>query len=170
MQRTPRSASGWSLFHLLLWHRPIPRTGHAAAIYDEFGQRLCLLASALSDEPELADQLVIQSIMAHEAEPSSLQELSAGIYIAWLAWGRPPLSGRTHLEADASPTAPMIVEIRDLADDQRAALALCKYGGHTYRGAAKILDLAPERVASLLGDALRRLGAPGETRELTVGA
>lgn len=140
----------------------------AAGAYDTFGQRLRLLAAVLTNDPELADRLVTQSIVGHESEPSSLQELSKGIYVAWLAWGKPLISTRSSLLTDASPTALMIDEIRDLTDDQRAALGLCKYGGHTYKRAAEVLGLAPDHVAALLGDALRYLGGPRATRALTV--
>ena len=51
-------------------------------------------------------------------------------------------------------------EIHGMLADQRAALGLYKYGGHTYRQAAELLDLPPERVARLLCDALRSLANP----------
>lgn len=148
--------------------RVTAQTCVAESMYDAFGQRLHLFATVLTDNPELADQLVIQSIVAHESESSTLQELSAGVYVAWVAWGRPPISSCGRPPTDASPSAQMIEEIHELSEDQRVALGLCKYGGHTYRRAAEVLGLSPNRVASLLAEGLRCLGAPKATRELTV--
>ncbi len=170
-QRTATAGSIRRSLHVFGRARPIARPGRAETMFDEFGQRLNLFASVLTDDPELVDRLVIQSIVAHESEASSLQELSAGVYVAWIAWGSPPLSNHGYLSADASPATLLINEIRDLAADQRAALGLCKYGGHTYTRAAEVLGLAPDHVATLLGEALRSLGDPRASRALTaVGA
>ena len=142
---------------ILRWRRRrvVPTQGTAMVTYDEFGQRLHLLASVLTDDADLADRLVIQAILAYESEPSTLQELSAGVYVAWMAWGNPPLSADRL--GGTSTGAKVLHEIRGLPADQRAALGLCKYGGHTYRRAAEVLGLAPDRVARLLGEALQSL-------------
>lgn len=129
--------------------------GTAMLTYDEFGQKLHLLAGVLTDDADLAERLVIQTILAYEPAPSTLQELSAGVYVAWMAWGAPPLS--VDRLAGNSLGSRVLDEIRGLPADQRAALGLCKYGDHSYRHAAEILGLAPGRVARLLHDALQSL-------------
>lgn len=160
--RTPAQGStGRSALRLLRRPRPTRAAGPpATAAYDEFGQSLHLFACALTDDAELAGQLVIQTILAHQSAPRTLQDLSAGVYIAWIAWGNPPLSAETSVAPGASATTRMLHEIHGLPADQRAALGLCKYGDHTYRQAAAVLGLAPDRTAQLLCDALRTLGTP----------
>ncbi|MEO6604527.1 MAG: hypothetical protein ABIN55_02815 [Aeromicrobium sp.] len=129
-----------------------------AATYEEFGQRLHLLAHVLTHDSDLAEQLVIQAIVAYDPEPSTLQELSEGVYVAWIGWGNPTVAQESAPTSGHMANERLFDQIHRLPDDQRAALGLCKYGGHTYRGAAEVLSLAPERVAGLLGDALRALG------------
>ncbi len=139
----------------------VAAVGHeqsAAMMCDEFGQRLRLLGCMLTDDADLAQMLVIQTIVAHVPEPCTIQDLSAGVYAAWMAWGNPPLATHSVLPPASTASERLMHEIRRLPEDQRAALGLCKYGGHTYRRAAQILGLAPDHVAWLLCDALRSLG------------
>ena len=56
-----------------------------------------------------------------------------------------------------------MVWLGELAQLQRAGLALCVFGGHTYREAAGLLGLPPTTVAELLTSALR------EVNRLTTG-
>jgi hypothetical protein len=53
---------------------------------------------------------------------------------------------------------PVMVWVSRLARLQRASLALCVFGGLTYREAAALLDAPPSTVADLLTDGLRELG------------
>ncbi len=129
----------------------------AAVLYDEFGQRLHLIGCILTDDADLAQMLVIQTIVARAPEPCTIQELSAGVYVAWMAWGNPPITRDPVVSTDTDANDRMLGQIRQLPADQRAALGLCKFGGHTYRGAAAALGLAPDRVALLLRAALRAL-------------
>lgn len=58
---------------------------------------------------------------------------------------------------------PSVGRLGQLSEGQRTALALCTYGGHTYRDAALVLGLRPEVVAALLVSGLHdlvRLGRP----------
>lgn len=58
---------------------------------------------------------------------------------------------------------PSVGRLGELSEGQRTALALCTYGGHTYRDAALVLGLRPEMVAALLISGLHdllRLGHP----------
>ena len=132
----------------------------ASTTYDEFGNILYLFACVLTEDVELAEQLAVQAIVAHQSSPSTLQDLSAGVHDAWLARGNLQLSAGSSPLPGASPGVLMLHEIHGLPDDQRAALGLCKYCGHTYRQAANLLDVSPEQVARLLCDALRSLATP----------
>jgi DNA-directed RNA polymerase specialized sigma24 family protein len=53
---------------------------------------------------------------------------------------------------------PLMVWLGQLAQLQRACLALCVFGGHTHREAADLLGVAPSTVAELLTTGLRELG------------
>ena len=53
---------------------------------------------------------------------------------------------------------PVMVWVGRLARLQRASLALCAFGGLTYREAAALLDVPPSTVADLLNAGLRELG------------
>ena len=128
-----------------------------ATSYDEFGHSLYLLACVLTDDAKLAEKLVVQTIVEHPLGQSTLRELSAGIHVAWLAGGQPPLMDESSPLPEPSSGALTLHDIHRLSSDQRAALGLCKYGGHTYRQAADLLNLLPEQVTRLLCDALRVL-------------
>ena len=72
----------------------------------------------------------------------------------------------TELANEPSPSTempPLMGCLTQLAQLQRASLALCTYGGHTYGDAAEVLGVAPLTVAQLLTsglDELSRLSAP----------
>ena len=51
-----------------------------------------------------------------------------------------------------------MVWLGQLAQLQRACLALCVFGGLTHREAADLLDVPPSTVAELLTAGLRELG------------
>ena len=53
-----------------------------------------------------------------------------------------------------------MVWVNQLGQLQRACLALCLFGGHTYREAAALLGLAPSTAAALLTSGLTELGRP----------
>ena len=52
---------------------------------------------------------------------------------------------------------PAMVWVSQLAGLQRASLALCVFGGLTYRETAALLDVPPSTVAALLTAGLREL-------------
>ena len=165
--RTPIPAASRHLAHKIsrLAHRVAkkPETD-VAATYDQFGHSLYLLACVLTDDAKLAEQLVVQTIVAHLSGPSTLRELSAGVHVAWLAWDQPQSSAESAPPPVTAPEAQLMHEIHGMLAEQRGALGLCKYGGHTYRQAAELLDLPPEQVARLLCDALRSLANPLASR------
>ena len=81
--KIPSSARGpWRS----LW---VARSGPAASTYKAYGKELHLLATVLTDDTELAQELVVQAIMTYGLGPSSLQELSSGVYVAWIGWEAP---------------------------------------------------------------------------------
>ena len=53
---------------------------------------------------------------------------------------------------------PVMAWVSQLAQLQRVSLALCLFGGLTYREAAALLDVPPSTVANLLTAGLRELG------------
>lgn len=61
----------------------------------------------------------------------------------------------------------VMVHLGELAELQRACIALCAFGGHTYTEAADVLSVPPGTVAALLTSGLRELahmaadGGPG---------
>ena len=153
--------------------RKIVRPAHRAAeepdpdvaeTYDQFGHTLYTLACVLTDDAKLAEQLVMQTIVAHQSGPSTLRELAAGVHVAWLAWGQPQSPAESSPPPVTAPEAQLMHQIHSMLADQRGALGLCEYGGHTYRQAAELLDLPPEQVARLLCDALRSLANPLASR------
>jgi DNA-directed RNA polymerase specialized sigma24 family protein len=60
--------------------------------------------------------------------------------------------------SNASRLPPIMGWLAQLARLQRTCLALCTFGGYTYREAADLLDVAPATVADLLTSGLRELG------------
>lgn len=133
----------------------------ADALVDQHGYELYLMAHVLTADPEHAERLVAQAISAHGDGPRDLGELAAAVFVAWSAWG--PLSQEQDpaLPAGSSSSAQMMHDLHALPEDRRAAIALCRYGGHTYRQAADVLGLPAADTAQLLGQALRTLATPG---------
>lgn len=127
----------------------------AAAVFDRHGSTLHLLAMLLTDDPEIAEQIVVQAVVAHVGGPASLQQLSAALHLAWCC--RIPASGPP--QVPSIPTAPssVLAEMQALPIQERLALGLCRFGGHTYREAADVLSLSPGVVARQLASALRTL-------------
>lgn len=152
-KRTQRPTRAWRRWQWVT--APAEPEPAAVRTYDELGPNLYRLACILTNDPEVAERLVLQTISAHRDSPSSRQDLSVGLYVAWLASGSP--TPTTALEESSS--ASLLRSIHGLTCDARAALALCMYAGYTYRRAAAVLGIAPDRVAWLLGDALRSLGS-----------
>lgn len=135
----------------------------SSEVFDWYAGDLFRLASVLSDNSELAQHLVIQAIVSHRFSGLSSrnsrysQELSAAVVLAWVnrdssAWTADDAGGSV-----SSPRSIMLDDLHTLDDDQRAVLALCRFGGHTYREAADVLGLSAERAANLLREAMRHL-------------
>lgn len=129
----------------------------AEAAFDMFGGRLHVLASVLTDDAELAERLVMQAVLEHDEESGSHQELSRHLHLAWLSAGGPSRRGDGSLPSDQSVGSGMLLGIRRLSPDQRAALGLCAYGDHNLRQAADAMAVSPRVVAELLEAAMRGL-------------
>lgn len=59
----------------------------------------------------------------------------------------------------SSKPPPVMGWLAQLAWLQRASLALCIYGGHTYQDAAEVLDISPRTAAQLLTAGLHELSS-----------
>lgn len=132
----------------------------ALTTFDEHGHRLHALARVLTDDPALAEQLVLAVLLPGRSTPVDYRTHAADLHHVWAGLGHLPLYAGVRA-VDVSPSSQVLADIHTLPDDQRAALGLCRFGGHSFRQAAETLALAPDVVAGLLGDALRALALPG---------
>ncbi|MCW2831418.1 MAG: hypothetical protein JWP31_2110 [Aeromicrobium sp.] len=134
----------------MLDHRTI-----AEALHDEHGAALLALASTLTHDNELAEQIVVHVIVTHLDRRTSLPTLAAATHLAWTAM-RPLVD-----EAPSSAVGHKLHDqVHQLPDDQRVALGLCAYGGLTCHESAEVMGLPAADLARLLTDALRTLTAP----------
>lgn len=124
------------------------------------GTTLHAVASMLTADPDLAARLVVLAIASCSADDVDpcLRDLSTAVAIEWLGTGVHHASSRPGAEGVTGSS--LLQEVSCLPDDQRALLALCRFGGHTYREAALVLGIPADLAARLLGDALRSLAAP----------
>lgn len=135
---------------------PSPRRLWAA-----HGASLFALARALLGDGEAARDVVC-SAMADlydgtgpraDTTPETLRRAAAHLYHR--------CQGDLDRPAAAAASArPAAVRLGELPTVQRAALALCLYGGHSYQLAAARLGLPAEVVADLLRTGLRELRRP----------
>lgn len=116
-----------------------------------------LLASVLTPDPEHAERLVVQAIKAKGDDVCEFRQLAAAVHVAWSAWGSPLEPSKSPMPSGGSASAQVMRDLHGLPDDQRSAIALCRFGGHDYRQAADALGLPAPELAVLLGQALRAL-------------
>lgn len=136
-------------------------TAHAMQVIDNHGPDLFVVATMLTDDADLAARLVVRAAVSSQVG-DALHGLSASVVRSWLG-GHP---GR--LEALPFVGVPTLLDsVRALTAHQRASLALCRFGDHTYRETATLLDVPAAWVADLLCATLRSLRAPDETPEAT---
>lgn len=153
----------------------------ADAALTRHGSTLYTLAHVLAGDREHAEQLVLQAIFTgraggvtrNPADPQDgLRRLARLIYLQWCADVGPksvPAASAPQPGALAGPT--LLLGLKAMPHEQRAAVALCMFGGHSYRQAAEVLVLPAEAVAELLRDALYELDLAVETDEvLNAGA
>lgn len=144
-------------------HELVPeRLGDAA---DRHAAELGRVAAVLTDDAELAADLLVRAFVACSAgtDDADLRSLSAHVATSWL--GGPVTSGTSGRAAGVPSAEPVLRDIRSLPDDQRTLLALCRFGAHTYREAADVLGLAHLDAALLLTTALRSLVAADPTTD-----
>jgi hypothetical protein len=126
------------------------------AAWDRHGRSIYALACTLLGDSETAAQAVTLGMtdLARSADRGTGADVQRCMarHVFW----------RTQeLAAQANPTLhlpPVMARLGQLAQLQRACLALCVFGGHTYREAAGLLGVPPLTVAELLTAGLRDVG------------
>jgi len=150
-----------------IWRR---RRKTADALLDRFGTELFTLARELVDDSARAEQLVRQTITARRfslfrhRDPEAkvfAREFAGLIYLLCFSVDSTTLPSLWNPPSSDSPGAALRSGLRVLPDDHRAALALCVFGGQTYRQTAVLLSLPVRRVAELLREALQVLDGAG---------
>ncbi|MGH3357814.1 MAG: sigma factor-like helix-turn-helix DNA-binding protein [Nocardioidaceae bacterium] len=133
-------------------------------ICERHGSPLYLLGCAITRDSDRAADAAARAI-AQTSPPSTessrgdaellRRELGRRVYLDCVAL-EPPSGGyprhSDRPDADAS-SLPMVAWLWSLPPQQRASIALCVFGGHTYREAATLLGLAAADVAGLLHSA-----------------
>lgn len=142
------------------------RRRSASELLDRLGPELYRLATVLTADADFAERLVISAIGDHcpnDSPQSDLRNLSAAIFLEWTRRDLPAIapkrSGRLRRPA-ATPDDLTLDELHALPEDQLGALALCKFGAHSYRRAAELLGIPATELASILCAALRSLDRP----------
>lgn len=138
----------------------------AAKLFDRHGAALHTIASVMTNDPLHAEALVVDAISSQIAPPltdqntkqRSVRELAATVYVAWSCRPAPPTP--ILAPTDIKPPSTTLTALHLLPDDHRAVLALCTFGGHTYRQAATVLGLPDTKIADVLREALLTLERP----------
>jgi hypothetical protein len=119
------------------------------------GSAYAFACALLGDEAAAARTVTLAMVdlalsASSESREGTLCFLARRVY----AHGREAVVG----PSGTSDLPPVMVWLGQLAQLQRACLALCVYGGLTHREAADLLDIPSGRVAELLTAGLRELG------------
>jgi hypothetical protein len=139
--------------------RRLTSTGHTARQAEHLltghGRAAFALACALLGNEEMAvraTSLGIVDLACSPAVPAAgtRRALARRVY-----WRCEQIAGETTRGVHQPAT---MVRLRQLARLQRACLALCVFGGHTYREAASLLGVPPLTVARSLTSGLTELG------------
>ncbi len=125
-------------------------------VWDRHGGSVYALACALLGDEAAAVRVVTLAMVDlalstdGESHEDTLRFLARRVYRH---------SQEVPVEPSGSPhLPPVMVWLGQLAQLQRACLALCVFGGHTHREAADLLGVPPSTVAELLTAGLRELG------------
>jgi len=145
--------------HVPRGHAPIApeRTAQSLTdLWDRHGSSAYSLACALLGDDAAASLAVTRAMgdLAHSPDDASAED--AQRLLARRVYAR--CQG---LAGDTPRTLllpPMMVWLGELAQLQRACLALCVFGGHTHREAADLLGAPALTVAALLTSGLQELG------------
>jgi hypothetical protein len=133
----------------------------AEDLWNEHGQLVYSMACALLGDESAAMRAVAQGMVdfAHSGVVAPGDDTARAL-------ARHVYRRSTHLTVETPGSTglpPAMVWLAQLAQLQRAALALCAFGGFTCTGAAELLRTTPTAVAQLLSsglDELRRLSEP----------
>ncbi|GGO85487.1 hypothetical protein GCM10011584_05570 [Nocardioides phosphati] len=132
------------------------------AFWDLHGSSLYALACAVIGDEKAASRVVATAMVDLYSSAGWEARVSRGITLRSAAacvydGCRASLAGSSTKRTMATP--PLMVLLGELEGCQRAALALCVFGGHTYQQAAARLDLPSDVAADLLTSGLRDLWA-----------
>jgi len=124
-------------------------------LWDRHGSSVYQLACALLGDTTAAQQAVTMAMSdLADAGPRSVPPTRRSL-VRHVFWRSQELGSVTPRTLRVPPT---MVWLGELAQLQRACLALCLFGGHTHREAAGLLDVPPATVAGMLTSGLRELG------------
>ena len=135
--------------------------GWAEDLWNSHGQSVYSLAQALLGDETAAMQAVALGMVDFVRRDTTAPAEDTGRTLARLVYLR-----SSELVRETSPSADLTPALRwlaQLAQLQRASLALCTFGGHTYEDAAKVLGIAPLTVAQLLTSGLNELSRLSRT-------
>lgn len=154
-----------------------PTTTSVEALYDDHGAALFAVARLLLDDLGDARGVVVDVLIENGRRQLPGQDVRR--YLAcqvYLGCVRARMRRHAVLpESEAHTLPPRAVRhtsavpgLAELSEQQRAAVALCLYGEHTYVDVADTLSLPPPVVTTLLRSGLRKLRAaqraPGSER------
>lgn len=125
-------------------------------LWDRHGSSVYALACTLLGDEVAAIQAVTMGMtdLAQSTESVSANDARRSM-ARHVYWRSQELAGETSRTLHLPPA---MVWLGQLAQLQRACLALCVFGGHTHREAAGLLGVPPMTVAELLTAGLRELG------------
>ncbi len=129
--------------------------GWAEALWNSHGQSVYALAHALLGDETAAMHAVALGMVDFVRRDIRTPAEDTGRTLARLVYLRSTeLVNETSAFTDLTPVLTWLAQLAQL---QRASLALCTFGGHTYGDAAKVLGIAPHTVAQLLTSGLTEL-------------
>lgn len=125
-------------------------------LWDLHGRSVYALACTLLGDDEAAVEAVTLGLtdLARSTDRVSGRDARRSM-ARHIYWRSRELVGETPGAMDLPPA---MVWLGQLAQLQRACLALCVWGGHTYRETADLLGVPPLTVAELLTTGLREIG------------
>ena len=133
----------------------------AEDLWNSHGQSVYLLAHALLGDQTAAMKAVALGMVDFVRRDTSTPPEDTGRTLARLVYLRSSeLVGETSTSTELMPALRWLAQLAQL---QRASLALCCFGGHTYEDAAEVLGIAPLTVAQLLTSGLNELSRLSRT-------
>ena len=125
-------------------------------LWDRHGRSVYALACTLLGDEVAAARAVLLGMtdLANSSESLSAEDARRSM-ARHVYWRSQELAGDTSRTLHLPPA---MVRLGELAQLQRASLALCVFGGHTHREAAGLLGVPPMTVAELLTAGLKEVG------------